>query len=118
MDTLNCSLKKSSKTDLEAVAPGDRRSDVHLGHDRHAEGALLTREPACVGLRHRRVARPHAKDRCLSSLPIFHIGQVIATVTPFVSAAAGAHRFSVSTWWNGRAPPGELDQHGADHHPC
>jgi long-chain acyl-CoA synthetase len=42
------------------------------------------------------------EDRCLSSLPLYHInGQVIATVTPFVSGGSliAPHRFSVSTWW-------------------
>jgi acyl-CoA synthetase (AMP-forming)/AMP-acid ligase II len=41
-------------------------------------------------------------DRCLSSLPLYHInGQVIATVTPFVSGGSiiAPHRFSASTWW-------------------
>jgi len=42
-------------------------------------------------------------DRCLSSLPLYHInGQVIATLTPFVSGGSliAPHRFSVSTWWD------------------
>jgi long-chain acyl-CoA synthetase len=42
-------------------------------------------------------------DRCLSSLPLYHInGQVIATVAPFVSGGSvvAPHRFSVSTWWD------------------
>jgi sulfoacetate-CoA ligase len=42
------------------------------------------------------------RDRCLSSLPLYHInGQVIATVTPFISGGSliAPHRFSVSTWW-------------------
>jgi long-chain acyl-CoA synthetase len=42
------------------------------------------------------------RDRCLSSLPLYHInGQVIATLTPFVSGGSliAPHRFSVSTWW-------------------
>jgi long-chain acyl-CoA synthetase len=44
-----------------------------------------------------------AADRCLSSLPLYHInGQVIATVTPFVSGGSviAPHRFSVSSWWD------------------
>ncbi len=44
-----------------------------------------------------------AVDRCLSSLPLYHInGQVIATVTPFVSGGSvvAPHRFSVSSWWD------------------
>ena len=42
------------------------------------------------------------RDRCLSSLPLFHInGQVIATLAPFVSGGSliAPHRFSVSSWW-------------------
>ncbi|HEV8503137.1 MAG TPA: AMP-binding protein [Casimicrobiaceae bacterium] len=41
-------------------------------------------------------------DRCLSSLPLYHInGQCIATITPFVSGGSvvAPHRFSVSAWW-------------------
>jgi sulfoacetate-CoA ligase len=44
-----------------------------------------------------------AADRCLSSLPLYHInGQVIATLTPFVSGGSviAPHRFSVSSWWD------------------
>ena len=43
------------------------------------------------------------QDRCLSSLPLYHInGQVIGTVTPFLSGGSiiAPHRFSVSTWWD------------------
>ena len=42
-------------------------------------------------------------DVVLSSLPIYHInGQVISTITPFVSGGAivAPHTFSVSGWWN------------------
>ena len=42
-------------------------------------------------------------DTVLSSLPIYHInGQVISTITPFVSGGAvvAPHAFSVSSWWN------------------
>jgi acyl-CoA synthetase (AMP-forming)/AMP-acid ligase II len=41
-------------------------------------------------------------DRVLSSLPLYHInGQVIATITPFVSGGSivAPHRFSVKEWW-------------------
>jgi len=51
-----------------------------------------------------------AADRCLSSLPLYHInGQVIATVTPFVSGGSviAPHRFSVSSWW------GAVERYGA-----
>ena len=43
------------------------------------------------------------KDVVLSSLPIYHInGQVISTITPFVSGGSvvAPHNFSVSSWWN------------------
>jgi len=42
-------------------------------------------------------------DRVLSSLPLYHInGQVIATVTPFVSGGSivAPHRFSAGNWWS------------------
>ena len=67
------------------------------------KGALLThRNLIAAG---RAVARWHGltpADRCLSSLPLYHInGQVIATVTPFVSGGSivAPHRFSVQRWW-------------------
>lgn len=44
-----------------------------------------------------------AADIVLSSLPIYHInGQVIFTITPFVSGGSivAPHSFSVSSWWN------------------
>jgi acyl-CoA synthetase (AMP-forming)/AMP-acid ligase II len=43
------------------------------------------------------------RDRVLSSLPLYHInGQVIATLSPFVSGGSivNPHRFSVSQWWD------------------
>ncbi len=67
------------------------------------KGALLThRNLVAAG---RAVAAWHGltpEDRCLSSLPLYHInGQVIATVTPFVSGGSviAPHRFSVTQWW-------------------
>ena len=42
-------------------------------------------------------------DIVLSSLPIYHInGQVISTITPFVSGGSvvAPHNFSVSSWWS------------------
>ena len=42
-------------------------------------------------------------DVVLSSLPIYHInGQVISTITPFVSGGSvvAPHAFSVKNWWN------------------
>ncbi|MBV9520064.1 MAG: AMP-binding protein [Hyphomicrobiales bacterium] len=41
-------------------------------------------------------------DRVLSSLPLYHInGQVIGTLTPFLSGGSivAPHAFSVSSWW-------------------
>jgi acyl-CoA synthetase (AMP-forming)/AMP-acid ligase II len=43
-----------------------------------------------------------AKDRVLSSLPLYHVnGQCIATVSPFFAGGSVVlpHRFSVSQWW-------------------
>jgi acyl-CoA synthetase (AMP-forming)/AMP-acid ligase II len=42
-------------------------------------------------------------DRVLSSLPLYHInGQVIGTLTPFLSGGSivAPHAFSVSSWWH------------------
>ena len=42
-------------------------------------------------------------DVVLSSLPLYHInGQVISTITPFVSGGSvvAPHSFSASSWWN------------------
>ncbi len=67
------------------------------------KGALLTHANLIAAARS--VAAWHGltpADRCLSSLPLYHInGQVIATVTPFVSGGSivAPHRFSISTWW-------------------
>ena len=67
------------------------------------KGALLTHANLLAAAR--TVAAWHGltpQDRCLSSLPLYHInGQVIATVTPFVSGGSviAPHRFSVSSWW-------------------
>jgi len=67
------------------------------------KGALLTHANLIAGAQS--VAAWHGltpEDRCLSSLPIYHInGQVIATLTPFVSGGSlvAPHRFSVKNWW-------------------
>ena len=90
-----------------APAAGRRASagaaDVHVGNDRHAQGrAAAACEPLAAG---RAVSAWHgldASDRCLSSLPLYHInGQCIATITPFVSGGSlvAPHRFSASAWW-------------------
>lgn len=68
------------------------------------KGALLTHRNLIAAAR--AVAGWHRltpEDRCLSSLPLYHInGQVIATVTPFVSGGSliAPHRFSVTSWWD------------------
>jgi len=67
------------------------------------KGALLSHANLVAAARS--VAEWHGltpQDRCLSSLPLYHVnGQVIATVTPFVSGGSviAPHRFHVSTWW-------------------
>ncbi len=68
------------------------------------KGVLLTH----ANLMHaaRSMAAWHAltqADIVLSSLPIYHInGQVISTITPFVSGGSvvAPHAFSVSNWWS------------------
>ena len=68
------------------------------------KGALLTHRNLLAAAR--TVAEWHALtpgDRALSSLPLYHInGQVIATLTPFVSGGGiiAPRRFSVSAWWD------------------
>jgi len=68
------------------------------------KGALLTHANVIAAAR--AVADWHGltcEDRCLSSLPLYHInGQVIATVTPFLSGGSviAPHRFSVGSWWS------------------
>ena len=75
------------------------------------KGVLLTHANLVAGASS--VARWHGlgpEDRVLSSLPLYHInGQVIATLTPFVSGGSviAPHRFSVSTWWQ------VAEEHGA-----
>ena len=75
------------------------------------KGALLTHRNLIAAAR--AVGGWHAltpHDRVLSSLPLYHInGQVIATVTPFVTGGSliAPHRFSVSHWWD------HAERHGA-----
>jgi long-chain acyl-CoA synthetase len=97
--------KDLPQSDLESVAPGDPALLMYTsGTTGTPKGALLTHANLLAGARS--VADWHGlapEDRCLSSLPIYHInGQVIATVTPFVSGGSliAPHRFSVSTWWD------------------
>jgi long-chain acyl-CoA synthetase len=68
------------------------------------KGALLTHANLVAAAR--TVSAWHGlagDDRVLSSLPLYHInGQVIATVTPFVSGGSivAPHRFSTHHWWD------------------
>jgi len=89
---------------FEPVAPGDPALLMYTsGTTGTPKGVLLTHANLIAGAR--AVAAWHgltSEDRCLSSLPTYHInGQVIATVTPFVSGGSlvAPHRFSVSSWW-------------------
>jgi len=67
------------------------------------KGAVLTHANLLAAAR--AVAAWHGltnEDRVLSSLPLYHInGQVIATITPFVSGGSivAPHRFSTGNWW-------------------
>jgi long-chain acyl-CoA synthetase len=97
--------KELPKANLEAVAPGDPALLMYTsGTTGTPKGALLTHANLLASAF--AVAGWHGltpQDRCLSSLPIYHInGQVIATVTPFVSGGSviAPHRFSVGTWWD------------------
>jgi long-chain acyl-CoA synthetase len=96
----------------ETVAPGDPALLMYTsGTTGTPKGALLTHANLLASAR--AVAAWHGltpQDRCLSSLPIYHInGQVIATVTPFLSGGSliAPHRFSVQAWWD------LVEQHGA-----
>ena len=92
------------KAEFEPVAAEDPALLMYTsGTTGTPKGALLTHANLLAVAR--AVADWHRltrNDRCLSSLPLYHInGQVIATVTPFVSGGSivAPHRFSVSTWW-------------------
>ncbi len=89
---------------LEPVTAGDPALLMYTsGTTGTPKGALLSHRNLIAAASS--VAAWHGltpADRCLSSLPLYHInGQVIATVTPFVSGGSviAPHRFSVSTWW-------------------
>ena len=90
--------------DWEAVAADDPALLMYTsGTTGTPKGALLTHRNLIAAAE--AVAGWHGltpADRCLSSLPLYHInGQVIATVTPFVSGGSliAPHRFSVTHWW-------------------
>lgn len=96
--------KRIPKKELETVTPDDPALLMYTsGTTGTPKGALLTHANLIAG--GRSAAGWHGlgpEDRCLSSLPIYHInGQVIATVTPFVSGGSliAPRRFSVSNWW-------------------
>ena len=89
---------------LTAVAPGDPALLMYTsGTTGTPKGVLLTHANLIAAASS--VAAWHGLgpgDRCLSSLPIYHInGQVIATVTPFLSGGSliAPQRFSAGRWW-------------------
>jgi long-chain acyl-CoA synthetase len=101
----------ADRLDLPDAPPGvpqsrsvaARDADVHIGNDGPAEGVLLSH----ANMLHtgRTVALHHglsARDRVLSSLPLYHInGQCIATVGTLCAGGSIVmpRRFSVSQWW-------------------
>ncbi len=96
--------RRLPEAEPEPVAADDTALLMYTsGTTGRPKGALLTHANLLAAAR--AVAAWHGlgpDDRCLSSLPLYHInGQVIATVTPFVSGGSvvAPHRFSVSTWW-------------------
>jgi long-chain acyl-CoA synthetase len=96
--------EKLPKTPQESVASDSPALLMYTsGTTGTPKGALLTHANLMAAAKC--VAAWHGltpADRCLSSLPLYHInGQVIATVTPFVSGGSvvAPHRFSVSHWW-------------------
>jgi acyl-CoA synthetase (AMP-forming)/AMP-acid ligase II len=101
-------LAASGATDaLQDLAPIDGQTPALLmytsGTTGLPKGALLRH--ANLVAAGRAVAGWHRlsrDDRCLSSLPLYHInGQCIATIAPFVSGGSvvAPHRFSASAWW-------------------
>jgi len=96
--------KQLPKLKLQEIRPADAALLMYTsGTTGVPKGVLLTHANLIAGASS--VARWHglgAEDRCLSSLPLYHInGQVIATLAPFVSGGSviAPHRFSVSSWW-------------------
>jgi len=109
--------QEAFRTWEEVLAEGTEEEPVSTGEPATGETMIYTSgttgKPKGAVLSHanllaaaRAVAQWHgltANDRCLSSLPLYHInGQVIATLTPFVSGGSliAPHRFSVSSWWD------------------
>jgi acyl-CoA synthetase (AMP-forming)/AMP-acid ligase II len=91
-----------------AVAPVTRLDDAALlmytsGTTGQPKGAYLSQNNLLAAAQS--VANWHSltpKDRVQSALPIYHInGQVIATLTPFVSGGSiiVPRKFSTSSWW-------------------
>lgn len=111
----------STEQEFEAVrqAASDGSRDAASDRELHTEDIALlmytsgtTGVPKGVPLSHanllhgaRSVAAWHGlgpNDRVLSALPLYHInGQVIATLTPFVSGGSivAPRKFSASQWW-------------------
>lgn len=97
-------LEASAAADVEAPDPEDVALLMYTsGTTGTPKGVPLTHANLLYAAR--AVAGWHgltAQDRVLSALPLYHInGQVIATLTPFVSGGSivAPRRFSVSRWW-------------------
>ena len=94
-------LPRAPQVDIESADPA--LLIYTSGTTGKPKGALLSHRNLVSAAR--AVASWHRlgpRDRCLSSLPLYHVnGQVIATMTPFVSGGSTivTHRFSVSSWW-------------------
>ncbi|MBN9426160.1 MAG: AMP-binding protein [Burkholderiales bacterium] len=102
-DSTDWLARASASSDTQAGADDIALLMYTSGTTGRPKGALLSH----ANLLHAagNVARWHSltpADRVLSALPLYHInGQVIATLTPFVSGGSivAPRRFSVSTWW-------------------
>ena len=117
-----CRRGRRARRAARVAADDAGDADVHVGHDRRAEGrAAVAREHAPRRARGRaQRTRSTPRDRVLSSLPLYHInGQCIATVAPLVSRrqhrdAAPLQRVAVVA--AGRALSADVAQRRADDH--